>query len=424
MTEMPLPRIGFLLKTYPKISETFILGEILGLEQQGVLLHILSLQRPTDEISHASTAAVRAPVSYVLAPSLNRTTKIAIEQARLAILRPLRYARALKFALARAEGGGFRQFLQAGTLALAAHEAGIEHIHAHFASEPAAVAELASKLTDLTYSISAHAKDIYLSQPDVLRRKIASARFTVTCTDYNHRHLHALAGPSANVRRMYHGVDVGRFRPAIGIDRHDPPLILSVGRLREKKGFPTLIQACAQLADQSIPFECQIVGYGPDAAKLQTMIDAQGLGTSVKLVGKLTHEELSKRYRAASVFALPCQVAEDGDRDGIPNVLLEAMATELPVISTDISGIPEVVETGVNGLVIPPEDPGALASSIAQLIGDPGLCARLGKAGRATVMHRFSNDANLALLRDLLLRAAGRGALPETSRTEERLYAR
>ena len=424
MTVKPMPRIGFVLKTYPKLSETFILGEILGLEKLGLPLHILSLQRPTDAISHAAIASVQAAVSYVLAPSLGCALRLAYEQLCLAASSPRRYAQALLFAFSRAEEGGFAQLLQAGTLALAARRAGIEHLHAHFASEPAAVAELAHKLTGMSYSISAHAKDIYLSPPEVLAPKLAGASFTVTCTEYNRRHLASLAGAGTRVLRMYHGVDIDRFRPANVRPHSQPPLILSVGRLREKKGFATLIEACSCLVDQGVRFQCQIVGYGPDAAKLQAMIDERGLAPLVTLARKLTHEQLIERYQAASVFALPCQIAADGDRDGIPNVLLEAMATQLPIVSTPVSGIPEVVEHGISGLLVPPEEPSALAASIATLIADPDLRARLGRAGRALVAQRFSSDANLELLRDLLKSATEREVTAVASKVGERIYAR
>lgn len=423
------PRIGVLLKTYPKISETFILGEILGLEQLGLPLHILSLQRPTDSIAHDTNAAVRAPVSYVLAPSIRRSLQVLGEQARLLVSNPRRYLGTLAFALGRQESSRAKHFLQAGTLALAARKAGLDHIYAHFASEPAGVAELAQRLTGIGYSISAHAKDIYLSPPEVLRRKLASAAFAVTCTEYNRRHLAALAG-DGKVHRMYHGIDVGRFSPAGTPRRSDPPLILSVGRLREKKGFPTLIEACALLARRGVRFQCRIVGYGPDADMLTALIEAKGLTQTVVLAGKLAHEQLIELYRAATLFALPCRIGDDGDRDGIPNVLLEAMATELPVVSTHISGIPELVEHDRNGLLVPPDDPAALADAMSRLILDKDLGARLGQAGRVVVAQRFSNAANLALLRSLLLQATGRaprigapsiGSLP-ASHTHEIAY--
>jgi glycosyltransferase involved in cell wall biosynthesis len=408
MTNRPPPKIGILLKTYPKISETFVLREILGLEQLALPLHIFSLQPPTDAVSHAANASVNAPVSYVLGPAFNRLTELVGEQARLAFTSPGRYLRALRFALGRGEDAGLSDFLHAGSLALAARRAGVAHIHAHFATAPAGVAELAHKLAGVSFSISAHAKDIYLSSPAVLRRKLAGATFTITCTEYNRRHLVALGGASGRVQRMYHGVDIGFFCPAAAACRRDPPLILSVGRLREKKGFATLIEACAQLAKRGVGFECEIVGYGQDAANLQALINARGLSSHVRLLGKLTHEQLIQCYQAASVFALPCQIAADGDRDGIPNVLLEAMATELPVVSTDVSGIPEVVTHGITGLVVPPQDASALAASLAELLADRNLRMQLGKAGRAAVVKGFSNDANLQLLRELLLGALAR----------------
>ena len=410
MTNAATSRIGFLVKTYPKVSETFILGEILGLERCGVPLHIFSLQRPTDDVSHAATANVAADVSYVLAASWTRARALATlrEQLQLLLTNPRRYFATLIFALRCGEANRLKTFLQAGSLALQARNADVAHLHAHFASEPATIAELAHKLSGLTYSISAHAKDIYLSDPVALRRKLNSACFTVTCTEYNRRHLAAVAGPEARVLRMYHGVDIERFDPATvaATPQQGPALILSVGRLREKKGFPILINACRRLADEGVAFRCEIVGYGPDAEKLQTLIDRSGLRSLVQLVGKLTHEQLILRYRAATLFVLPCQISADGDRDGIPNVLLEAMAMQLPVVSTDVSGIPEVVQHRINGLIVPPENSDALMKAMRCLIENPAMRKELGANGRQVVAARFSNETNLKLLRSLLLNAA------------------
>jgi glycosyltransferase involved in cell wall biosynthesis len=402
-------RIGFLVKTYPKVSETFILGEILGLESEAVPLHIFSLQRPTDQVFHSATQTVRAPVSYILAPAWSRTLALLREQAVLFFSGPRRYLSALVLALRHGENSKVKTFLHAGSLAAQAREANVSHFHAHFASEPASVAELAHRLTGITFSISAHAKDIYLSSAAALRRKLHAAAFTVTCTEYNRRHLSMVAGAGARVLRMYHGIDTAHFHtPSKALDspRVEPPLILSVGRLREKKGFPTLLAACQQLAASGVRFQCQIVGYGPDAAALQSRIESLGLRDFVKLAGKLTHDQLIERYRAATLFVLPCQIAADGDRDGIPNVLLEAMSMQLPVVSTDVSGIPEVVHHEHNGLLIAPEDPAALAAAINRLLADAKLRAQLGATARQTVRAQFANGANLKLLRDLLLEAS------------------
>jgi glycosyltransferase involved in cell wall biosynthesis len=421
-------RIGFLVKIYPKVSESFILGEILGLEHYGLPLHIFSLRRPTDRAFSSNTQTVRAPVRYV--PPGKVPELIHAFKAHLSLLlqSPRRYASTLAFLIGRKEGNRMREFLKAGCLVRLLRNAGIVHLHAHFASEPAGVAELVKRFAGTSYSISAHAKDIYLSLPESLHRKINDACFTVTCTEYNRRHLTAIAGSEARIYRMYHGVDLDHFSPdavdtnAATVDT--PPLVLSVGRLRAKKGFTVLVEACRRLVDAGCLFRCEIVGYGPERKRLKRLIARLGLATTVKLAGKLNHDALVARYRAATVFALPCQIARDGDRDGIPNVLLEAMAMRLPVVSTNVSGIPEVIEDQETGLLVQPQDPDALADAIGRLLRDADLRARFGNAGQHTLRRMFSHDANLKQVRDLLLEAAHKAAGDSSRATAgERLYA-
>lgn len=405
------PAIGVLLKIYPKISETFVLGEIFGLEQRGLKLRIFSLRRPTDAISNAQVQSVRAPLTYVPLPEQGGGAAILRAHVELALRFPLRYAKALLFCLRRDEGGRWRDFLQAGCLARELRAQRIVHLHAHFASEPAGIAELVQRLVGIPYSISAHAKDIYLSRPEALRRKMQGARFTVTCTQYNQRYLHQIAGEAA-ISCMYHGVDLDRFRPASGrrCQDQDTPLVLSVGRLREKKGFDVLIEACALLRGRGVALRCEIVGYGEEEARLRALIAARGVGACVTLTGKMTQDQVIERYARAAVFVLPCRVAQDGDRDGIPNVLLEAMAMALATVSTRVSGIPEVIEHGVNGLLVPPMDASALAEALQLVLRDPAYAAELGAAARHTMASSFCRDRNLEQVHALLRAAVQEGA--------------
>jgi glycosyltransferase involved in cell wall biosynthesis len=402
--------IGFLVKVFPKVSETFILGEILGLEHCHLPILVFSLNRPTEHVEQR----VRAPVIYI--PRAEGCEALQVLKAHLTLIlrRPRRYLSALAFAWSRPEGGTLMDFVLAGSLAEQMKRLGIVHLHAHYASQPAAVAELVERLTGIPFSISAHAKDIYLSQPESLRRKLARARFTVTCTQYNKEYLDQVTDHRAVIYRMYHGINLDRFRrgseTAARLRNGLAPLVLTVGRLREKKGLPVLIEACRRLREAGMTLCCQIVGYGPEQARLQALVAQWGLGDRVQFLGKLGQDEVIQRYLAADIFVLPCQVASDGDRDGIPNVLLEAMALELPVISTTVSGIPEVIRHGENGLLVPPGDAPALAAAIQSLIDQPVLGARLGRAARLTVAKQFSHAANLQLLYDLLMGARGIGA--------------
>ena len=400
--------LGVLVKTYPKLSETFILEELLGLERLGFSLRLYSLAPATDAITHPAVARVRAPLVRLPESIRGHAPAFAARHAQLLFGAPLRYFGALG-AAARRGRRGLRDFARAGWLAGQLRDDGVEHLHTHFIATPADVAELVGRLAAMPFSISAHAKDIYLSDPADLRRKLLAARFTVTCTELNRQTLAAIA-PQANVQRMYHGVDHALFHPTqrLPLPAHSPtnlsalPLILSVGRLRAKKGLGTLIDACAALRQRGQAFVCEIVGYGEEQARLEAQIERLGLGDCVRLPGKLAREQVIARYARAAVYVQPSRIAADGDRDGIPNVLLEAMAMGLPVVASNVSGIPELVDHGHNGLLVEPDQPEALADAIVQLLAQPQLCADLGGQARLTVTASFDNDRNLQRLCDLL----------------------
>ena len=394
--------LGVLVKIYPKLSETFILEEILGLERLGLALRLYALGPATDAITHPAVARVRAPLVVVPASVRSHAREFATRHARLLRAAPLRYLATLAFALGRGRRG-LHDLMRAGWLAVQLRDDGVEHLHSHFISAPADIAELVSRLSALPFSVSAHAKDIYLSEPAELQRKLLAARFTVTCTEINRQVLATIA-PQAPVHRMYHGVDHALFHPTQRVLAVGAPLIVSVGRLRAKKGLDNLIDACALLRHRGQAFACEIVGYGEEQARLQAQIDRLGLTDQVRLVGKLAREQVIERYAHAAVYVQPSRIAADGDRDGIPNVLLEAMAMGLPVVASRVSGIPELVGDGDNGLLVEADQPAALADAITRLLKQPALCASLGCRARATVTELFDNDRNLRLLCTLLQR--------------------
>jgi glycosyltransferase involved in cell wall biosynthesis len=412
MSDSNRPLVGYLLKTYPKISETFILNEILELERQGVNLHLFSLRRPKDEKDHTDVAKVKAQVTYIpsLLPGFQIGDTIALLQSHLQLLmqNPRQYRQAWKFHRHRPEKKRLNEFLQAGYLARQMQKLGIRHLQAHFANVPTATTEIAQQFlpNHLTYSIFAHAKDIYLTEPEVLDRRMAQAQFVLTCTGFNRQYLQHVSRNSTPIHLSYHGIDFDRFSPPAVKPWVSKPLILSVGRLCEKKGFPYLIHACRQLKQQNYSFQCEIVGYGELQESLQQMIDDLQVGDVIKLVGKMDQDELVQSYQRASMFVLPCQVMENGDRDGIPNVLLEAMAMALPVVSTDISGISEVVVTGENGLLVPEKSEWAITHALATLLLDPAQAQAWGKAGRKRVLKQFSLERNVAEIRELLDKAS------------------
>lgn len=321
-------RLGVLVRCFPKLSETFILEEILGLERRVRADDLLTLRPPSDVLVQPAVAQVRAPIVPLYdampasAPGGEARRESAGEYAGVEAEVPRPDARPSDAQLAQLLSARLR-------------DAGIAHLHAHFIDGPAAIAARAAQLAGIGFSISAHARDIYLGDPEAIRQRLGEACFTVTCTTYNHAVLERLAPPGAAVHCVYHGIDTGRFAPrprarAAGA----PPTILAVGRLRAKKGFATLVRACGLLRAQGVAFACEIVGYGEEQAALEALVEAEGLQGVVRLRGKMNHSGILGLYREATVFAAPSEVAADGDRDGIPNVLLEAMACALPVIST------------------------------------------------------------------------------------------
>ena len=400
-------KVAYVLKMYPRFSETFILNEILELERQGVELRVFSLKKPDDGRFHADLARVRAPVTYV--PEHLRVAPGAFLAAHRAVAAwdPPRYRRLLWRTLTRRRPGAFKRFSQAAYLAPILRREGIGHIHAHFASSATSVAHHLHRLADVSYSFTAHAKDIFHHDvdPRAVARKLAAARFAVTVSDYNRAFLGHFGDPD-RLARIYNGLDLDRFRPN-GV-RPDPiPLVLGVGRLVEKKGFDDLIRACARLREGGVDFRCRIVGKGEREGELRALIEALGMAPWVELAGPLPREALLKLYPRASVLVAPCVVGADGNRDGLPTVLIEAMALGVPVVATPVTGIPELVEHEHTGLLVPERDPATLAAAIRRVLTDRDDARALAAAARRRVERDFDLRTNVARLRELLLEAAG-----------------
>jgi len=276
------------------------------------------------------------------------------------------------------------------------HRRGI-HLHAHFVDRAATVALVASRFLDTTYSVTAHAREIYVDA-FLLRERIGEAVFAATCTEYNRRYLVDLVGPKVapRVLRLYHGLDLQTYLD--GPERSpsaDRPLLLAVAQLAERKGLHHLIDACRILVDRGRSFTCEIVGDGPLRGELERQVRDLDLSGTVHLTGPLPYPEVVARYPRAAAFVLPCIVTAEGDRDGIPNVILEAMAAAVPVVSTPVSGIPEVLRDGDTGLVVPEGDATAIADAVERLLDDPALGARLGTAARAFVTDEFDLTRNI-----------------------------
>ena len=402
---LPRPRrVAFVLKGYPRLSESFIAQEIAALERRGLDILIVSLRRPTDAKTHPVHAEVRAPIVYL--PEYLYREPVRVLRAWLKVRKWPAYLGArrqwLRDLARDATPNRIRRFGQA--LVLAAELPGdVERLHAHFLHTPASVTRYAAMLNGLPWTGSAHAKDIWTIPEWEKREKLASCAWLVTCTAANHAHLAALA-PPGRVELVYHGVDLARFaghpadpEPRDGRDPRNPVVILSVGRLVEKKGTDVLLEALARLP-ADLHWRLVHAGGGPLKGALQRRARALGISERIAWRGALPQDELLREYRAADLFALACRIARDGDRDGLPNVLMEAQSQSLACVATRVAAIPELIEDGATGLLVDPESPDPLCKALADLIGDPQKRRRLGRAGHSRLVARFGIEQNLAPL--------------------------
>jgi len=395
-------RVAMVLKGYPRLSETFIAQEIHALEQRGLDILIVSLRQPTDGAIHPVHRQVRASILY-LPEYLYRAPRRVWRSWRVARRLPgYRVARRVWLAdLPRdPTPNRIRRFGQALVLA-AELPADIDRLHAHFLHTPASVTRYAAMMLGLPWSVSAHAKDIWTTRDWEKREKLASADWAVTCTASGHAHLAALAPNPDRVALCYHGIALDRFPAAPqrsqendGGDPGRPVVLLSVGRAVAKKGYDDLLTALA-LLPRGLAWRLVHIGGGALAGKLQQEAARLGLADRIEWRGACPQPDVLAAYREADLFVLAAKIAPDGDRDGLPNVLVEAQSQGLACIATQLSGIPELIEDGATGLLAPPGDPAALAAALARLIGDPALRVRLGTAGETRVRAVFDADRTI-----------------------------
>jgi glycosyltransferase involved in cell wall biosynthesis len=388
-------KILFLLKGYPRLSETFIAQEIRALEQRGVSIEIWSLRFPTDKHRHPVHGEIKAPVhylpEYLYQEPLRVLRGVAKAMCRAGFCRAL-WQWLKDFARDPTPNRG-RRFGQACVL-VAEMPAETIRLHAHFLHTPASVAYYAHLMSGTPWSCSAHAKDIWTSPEWEKREKLASLDWLVTCTASGHAHLRDLSVERKKVSLVYHGLDFTRF-PAPPVKTNVTRTeILSVGRLVPKKGYPTLLAALAQLPP-ACDWHLTHIGGGPLDGELKTLAQKLGIAARIDWLGALPQERVLAAYRAADIFVLAAQVAADGDRDGLPNVLMEAQSQRLAAVATNISGIPELIIDHETGLLVPPEDAGALAAALRRLIEDPALRQRLAEAGFTRVRGHFAMDAGI-----------------------------
>jgi len=422
-------KVAYVMSRFPKLTETFILYEILALEQQGLQVELYPILRARNTANHPEGASlwkkllerVSNPQGAIVmhpeaAPLVERahylpflSWPILRAQLHFLLRKPGAYLGALS-ALMRANWGSanflvgalgifpkivyFAELMQAD---------GVQHVHAHFANHPAAAAFIIQRLTGIPYSFTAHGADLQVDQ-HMLREKVAEAAFVVTISDYNRNLIIEVCGEYCRdkVVVIHCGVDTQVFQADAGEVATKPAAgtfaILCTGTMYEVKGHTFLIEACRLLNERGVDFVCHLVGDGPDRAALTEQVEQAGLAERILFHGQRTRAEIVALLQEVDVVAVPSIPTDSGRREGIPVVLMEAMASGAPVVASGISGIPELVEDEVGGLLVPPRDPQALTDALIRLHGDPALRRRLGQAGRDKVVREFDLVTNAAAL--------------------------
>jgi len=400
MTKKPEFKVCYFLKRYPRLSETFVVNEIQALQDQGIDVTVLAQRSSGEELIHKKTADLKVPIYYTPPVNLISNEASSIKFLETLTANPCLIEReTLSGALSKAD---YRALIESAMIAPFIQKMGIDLIHAHFATWATTIASYVSKLTGIPYSFTAHAKDIYHESVNkkALAEKIAQARFVITVSDFNKRYLDECLKSEekiGRVIRLYNGIDLEEFQDSK--EKKEPGLIVAVGRLVQKKGFEDLIQACNILNKKGSAFRCLIIGEGEERNALEKKIAEFSLTKKVSLMGAMPQEEVKTILRKASIFALPCIIGKDGNRDGLPTVLLEAMALGVPVISTTVTGIPEIIDHGKSGFLVSPGDPLGLAKGIEQILSDLAFQEHMQREGRAKAEEVFDIKKNVLTLK-------------------------
>jgi len=407
MTSSPAsPTLGYILKGYPRISETFISNEILLLEQLGFRMRLFPMRHPRERFCHDSVKQIKAQVDYLPTELLLEFPRLLLPNIFLAVKRPALYKYGLGLARNRykrtANLATFKHLLQAGYLTNThiLKDDSLTHLHGHFAHSPTSVTMFASLLSGRSFSFTAHAKDIYTSNPEQLREKMRLAEFVVTCTDYNRKYLENIAeGLDTPVHCIYHGIDLKLFSPATNHIQCTPPYkILTVARMTEKKGLPTLYRALRILKNEGFLFSHTLIGDGDDKEKITNLITELTLDDCCQCLGTRTHKEVLKQFEDNDLFVLACEIAANGDRDGIPNVLVESLAMGVPGLSTTVSAIPEILLHTKSGITVAPSNPEIMAANIKEVLENQPLRKTIIQGG---IKHTSEHFDNLELITKL-----------------------
>lgn len=410
-------KLAYLMSRFPKVTETFVLYEIIEIESQGIPIEIFPLLQEKEDIVHPEADALTSRAHY------NKVFSASTLKAQLYWLskNPIRYFTTwLKVITGNLPSPKFlgRAIVimpLAGLFAQKMQQLGVTHVHAHFATHSLLAAYIVHQLTGIPYSVTAHAHDIYVNRT-MLGEKLKYADFIVAISDYNRRLLSDLYGKDIEnkIEVIHCGIDPEIFKPRDAVQLSEKFTIVCVGSLSEYKGQTYLINACKQLKEKNIPFECLFIGAGDDRPQLEQQAVDAGLQAEVQFMGRQPRQVVSDTLAKANVMVLPSVVTKSGKKEGIPVALMEALATQIPVITTRISGIPELVEDGVTGWLVPPRDANALAEALVDVYENPQVAQQRAREGREKVLHEFNLIKNSQALSELFAANLKPQAVPVT----------
>jgi colanic acid/amylovoran biosynthesis glycosyltransferase len=390
--------LAYLFERFPKFSQTFCYREIAELFRQGVRPAIFSLRTPDLGPELSWDPAIVSGVHRL--PEGDAFARLADEASAS-------LPRAARKTLHEWRGKDDSLRLhQATYIGVRLQKLGVHHLHVHFAGMAARTAFWIKRFFEIEYSVTAHANDIFVPNDFEigLSQIFSKASAIVAVSDFAANQLrNRFSDAASHVHRIYNGIDCDKFQPA---EPSTPPLILSIGRLINKKGFDVLIDACASLRNSGREFRCEIIGDGPLSAELQVRIDRRGLGKQVLLAGPRPQAEIAARLSQGTLLVLPCRVDADGAMDNLPTVVMEAMASALPVVSTDVGGIAEMVRDGETGLLVSQNDPNATAEALSRLLANRELAQSFGRKGRERARELFSIQKNVRALRKIVCSGA------------------
>ena len=394
--------IGYVMRAFPVLYHATVLNEMRVLREMGIHVRVFSILEPHASERRGMRPDQLPPVTYCWKDRAERASVIKSSLSILSRVGPGAYRRAFEFARRGGLLTNLKAFMRLAHWAEAMRRQGVTHFHAHWATEATTVAAIFSWLTRIPFSFTAHAYDIYLS-PQFFDLKLREAAFAVTVSKYNRQYIAEHFGPDEidKIHVIYPLVDLNQF-PRRPPSSDGPLTILTIGRMTEYKGLLYLVEACRILKQRGLRFECQIVGQGEDQPLLEEAIARYSLEAEVKLPGSLPHEAIPSLLESATLFALPCVIADNGDRDGMPQVLLEAMARGVPVVSSEVIGLPEMIRDG-SGILVPPRDPDALADAMQHIARMPPEARdAMGRAGRAIVVQECDSVTSTERLLELV----------------------